>query len=83
MTSVNQVLRDHGLTRENAKQFVALSPLYNKKDLGEQIGLSEFSVHRYKQAFWDMKPETRYRVMAELLDEKYNDIVERNERDEE
>ncbi|NUC74736.1 hypothetical protein HTZ84_20965 [Haloterrigena sp. SYSU A558-1] len=76
IASVTQILRDHGLTPENAKQFVALSPLYNKKDLAEQMGVSEVSVHRYKQIFWDMQPEQRYRVMAALMTEKYNEVVD-------
>jgi hypothetical protein len=74
--SVDQVLRDHGLTRDNAKLFVALSPLYNRKELGEQLEMSEVSVHRYKRAFRAMTPETRVRVMAALMDELYQELAD-------
>lgn len=75
MESVEQVLQDHGLTRETAKEFVALSPLYNKKDLAAELGVAEKTVHRYKQAFWEMDEVTRYRVMAVLMDEYAGEAV--------
>ena len=79
--SVNQVLRDHGLTRENAKQYVALSPVYNRKALSEKLELSEVAVHRYKREFRAMAPETRVRVMAELLEELSHDLMDSEQAD--
>lgn len=68
--SVDQVLRDHGLTRENAKQFVLLSPAFNRKALADEMEISEDTAHRYRRAFREMDVADRARVVAALAAER-------------
>ncbi|WP_337652334.1 hypothetical protein [Halomontanus rarus] len=64
---------EHGLTRENAAKYVAWSPCFNRKELAEEMQLSEDSIFRYKRAFAEMSAVERLQVISvlsqELLDE--------------
>lgn len=79
--SVDQVLRDHGLTRENAKLFVLYSPAYNRKELAEEMAISVDTAHRYRRAFREMNIVDRARVVAVLAADKHNGIVDMGEED--
>lgn len=76
LKSVDQILRDHGLTRENAKQYIYLAPAYNRQDIAEDIELSQETVHRYKREFQEMDAVNRSRVISELGTELFNELVD-------
>lgn len=76
LKTVDQILRDHGLTRENAKQYVGRCAAYNKRDIAEDTGVSEDTVHRYKREFQAMDTATRCRVVAVLAAELYSEITD-------
>lgn len=70
MNSVDEILVEYGMTREKAKQFVELSPAYNRKQAAAKIGMSEENAHRYRRAFQDMDRDTRRQVIRELVQEQ-------------
>lgn len=74
--SVDQILRDHGLTRETAKQFVARSTAFNRQEIANDADLSIDTVHRYKRAFREMDTVTRLRVMSVLVNDLHNELAD-------
>lgn len=76
LKSVDQILRDHGLTRENAKQYICRSPAYNRQDIAEDMELSQETVHRYKREFQEMDAVTRSRIIGELGTELHRELAD-------
>ena len=72
--AVDQIIKEHGLTRENAKQFVLLSPAFNRKALADEMEISEDTAHRYRRAFREMDVADRARVVAALAAEMRNEL---------
>ena len=74
--SVEQVIRDHGMTPENVQQYVARGLAYNRKEIARDIGLSPDTVFRYKREFKDMDTVTRLRVTAWAAAQLHNELAD-------
>ena len=72
--SVEQIIRDHRLTPENVKQYVARGLAYNRKEVAQDMQVSRDTVFRYKRAFAEMDVVTRLRLMEWAVSELHSEL---------
>jgi len=67
---VDEILEDHGLTRDNALAYIDAITRMNQSQAAEEINVSTDTIHRYKREFSRMDEHDRALVIATLFHEK-------------
>lgn len=75
MTTVDELLSRHGLTRDTARAFIDAIVRKNVTQTADEIDVSRDTIHRYKRAFQEMRAEERAFLIAALFDERWRELV--------
>jgi DNA-binding XRE family transcriptional regulator len=68
---VDQILENHGLTRDTATQYIDAITRKNQSQTAEELDVSRDTINRYKNEFARMNEKHRTLVIATLLQEKH------------
>lgn len=77
--SVDQVLRDHGLTPDTARRCIAGMLRYNQKNAAAKYEFDVATAKRYRDAFQAMDDEVFWTVVATIAHRRLNEISDRDE----
>jgi len=75
VTTVDELLDRHGLTRENAAAYIDAIVRCNQTEAAAETDLTRQTVNRYKKAFAGMDAEERAFLIATLFDERWRETV--------
>ena len=64
------VLKEYGLTRETAAQYIDAITRQNQTQTAEELNVSRDTINRYKNAFQEMNPQERLLLISNLTQEK-------------
>lgn len=75
-TSVDQVLRDHGLTPPTARRCIAGMLRYNQQDAAATYEFDVATAKRYRDEFQAMDDEVFWNVVATIASRRLNEITD-------
>ena len=67
------VLKEHGLSRETAAEYVDAITRSNQTQTAEELNVSRDTINRYKNAFAEMDAQERLLLISSLTQEKLLD----------
>lgn len=76
MTTVDDLLEQHSMTRDNAVAYIDAIVRKNQTETADETGLTRQTVNRYKKAFAQMDAEERAFLIASLFDERWRELVQ-------
>jgi len=75
MTTVDDLLDEYSLTRDNAAAYIDAIVRMNQTETADETGLTRQTVNRYKKAFAAMDAEERAFLIASLFDERWREQI--------
>lgn len=68
--NTNDVLKEYGLTRETATNYIDAITRSNQTQTAEELDVSRDTINRYKNAFSEMNAQERLLLISSLTQEK-------------
>lgn len=76
MTTVDELLSEYSLTRENATAYIDAIVRLNQTAAADDIDVHRKTVDNYKNRFAEMSEAERAFLIASLFDERWRELVQ-------